>query len=447
MATTTSLWISAAAALAIGDGPNLDQPIEFIALPIVEPAGANESSSLKLASEKTTRWPKFFRQDGWRKPTPPEPPKDPPRRNPFNGIFGKKDNTPSDWLLVSRCRSLLYRDPQLAQSSIYVSSDEGTISLRGTVTSELLRVRAEEIAKKTDGQRGVRNDLVVMNEQRPFAAQPPVSLAPPSGDEVAGSNNAIPPANVVPAPPTLESKPAVAESGGVAPSIPAVGGPPEPVDDVIRRSVGSAVSQESGLGGGVVVLGQPEVMSQRPGRPQVVSYLIRRPIDAAPELDPSMQAVAGLRVPSTLDSLRVAKTSLDPSQYSVGRAAAPKRPVIPAPQHRSEWAPVAAEPARPVIQSPPAGLQYPASEFSPTPAPTVAQVQAAPMAPAASRPDVEALFVRFVKPNQMRYEVRGGELILFGQVRSAKDLELLTSQLGQLSGIQSINFENVQIVP
>ena len=56
------------------------------------------------------------------------------RKNLFS-LLCRPSPWPSDWMLASRCRSLLSLDRELAASSIRIRAKNGTIHLRGTVPS------------------------------------------------------------------------------------------------------------------------------------------------------------------------------------------------------------------------------------------------------------------------------------------------------------------------
>ena len=67
----------------------------------------------------------------------------------------------ADEQLVGMVKSAFTADSELAQQAIVVLAHEGTVTLRGEVTSDGLRDRATFIAGSVDGVRNVVNEIVV----------------------------------------------------------------------------------------------------------------------------------------------------------------------------------------------------------------------------------------------------------------------------------------------
>lgn len=139
--------------------------------------------------DKPNLWQRLFRRDRKQEAaTPVVPPTidDLHQRAPlkFDPLVGRPDSEEvSDSMLVSRCRSLLYADRELAQSNLWVQADRGVITLRGQVYSDVESTRAERIAQKTVGSSGVVNQLTVRSFANLQAAPPAsVQLTAPQSD-------------------------------------------------------------------------------------------------------------------------------------------------------------------------------------------------------------------------------------------------------------------------
>ncbi len=66
--------------------------------------------------------------------------------------------------LVAQVQSELHRHAQLSDSNIVVSSEDGVITLRGTVRTEIQREAAEGYAKNVPGVFSVKNELRAEND-------------------------------------------------------------------------------------------------------------------------------------------------------------------------------------------------------------------------------------------------------------------------------------------
>ena len=66
-----------------------------------------------------------------------------------------------DATLSAKVRAEIVRDPNLKMGQVGVETMQGVVQLSGFVPSKDLSVRAEQIARRVDGVRGVKNDLVV----------------------------------------------------------------------------------------------------------------------------------------------------------------------------------------------------------------------------------------------------------------------------------------------
>lgn len=67
----------------------------------------------------------------------------------------------ADEQLVGMVKAALAADTELAQSAITVAAQDGTVTLRGEVSSDAMRDRATFIAGSLDGVRNVINDIAV----------------------------------------------------------------------------------------------------------------------------------------------------------------------------------------------------------------------------------------------------------------------------------------------
>ena len=81
----------------------------------------------------------------------------------------KQSNSNTEWVkdgaknagLTGRVKTALANDVGLKTLIINVDSDEGVVTLRGSVDSADTKSRAEQVAKKVDGVKSVKNELRV----------------------------------------------------------------------------------------------------------------------------------------------------------------------------------------------------------------------------------------------------------------------------------------------
>lgn len=71
----------------------------------------------------------------------------------------RKEMNAKDGEITKTIRDRLASDEQLKAGSIRVRADNGTVTLMGTVPTTQAKDRAVEMARKTPGVRGVRNEL------------------------------------------------------------------------------------------------------------------------------------------------------------------------------------------------------------------------------------------------------------------------------------------------
>ena len=82
---------------------------------------------------------------------------------------------PDDKATTTQIQAKLFDDPVLKTRDIRVTSDKGTVTLTGTVGTELEKAAVERIAGQADGVKSVVNQLVVSSAP---AAPAPATLAP-----------------------------------------------------------------------------------------------------------------------------------------------------------------------------------------------------------------------------------------------------------------------------
>lgn len=83
----------------------------------------------------------------------------------------KLGSSPDDKAVTTQIQAKLFDDSVLKMRDIHVASDKGTVTLTGTVNTDLEKAAAERVAGRADGVKSVVNQLVVS----------PVSMAEQSG--------------------------------------------------------------------------------------------------------------------------------------------------------------------------------------------------------------------------------------------------------------------------
>jgi len=87
----------------------------------------------------------------------------------------KLGQSTDDKATTTQIQAKLFDDPVLKTRDIHVTSDKGTVTLTGTVGTELEKAAVERIAGRADGVKSVVNQLVVSSAS---AAAAPATLAP-----------------------------------------------------------------------------------------------------------------------------------------------------------------------------------------------------------------------------------------------------------------------------
>ena len=85
----------------------------------------------------------------------------------------KRGSSPDDKAITTQIQASLFDDSVLKLRDVRVASDKGTVTLTGTVNTDLERAAAERIAGRAEGVKSVVNQLVVSSAST--AEQPPAA--------------------------------------------------------------------------------------------------------------------------------------------------------------------------------------------------------------------------------------------------------------------------------
>ena len=66
-----------------------------------------------------------------------------------------------DTRITTRVKTAIYNEPELKVMAIHVSTDEGVVTLSGTVKTRGERTKAAQAARKVEGVKQVKNDLTL----------------------------------------------------------------------------------------------------------------------------------------------------------------------------------------------------------------------------------------------------------------------------------------------
>lgn len=66
-----------------------------------------------------------------------------------------------DTAITTKVKAQLLDDPEVKSTQVSVETMKGVVQLSGFVQNRQIAVRAEQITRRVDGVRGVKNDLVV----------------------------------------------------------------------------------------------------------------------------------------------------------------------------------------------------------------------------------------------------------------------------------------------
>jgi osmotically-inducible protein OsmY len=67
----------------------------------------------------------------------------------------------TDARTTTRVKTAIYNEPELKVMAIHVSTDEGVVTLSGTVKTKAERAKAIQVARKVEGVKQVKNDLAL----------------------------------------------------------------------------------------------------------------------------------------------------------------------------------------------------------------------------------------------------------------------------------------------
>lgn len=173
LAATVLAWSTAAAAPAFDpDATNAEPPASraFVAIPSAFSTDADQAVDIEdvlaplplptapPASEE--REAEEADRPGWMRRWMSPRSKGNSSSSAFFSRF-RRETTPSDSLLTSRCRAILLGEPMLKGVWIHVATENQVIYLRGTAPTESIRQAAETAARRTPGAVDVQNELVV----------------------------------------------------------------------------------------------------------------------------------------------------------------------------------------------------------------------------------------------------------------------------------------------
>ena len=67
----------------------------------------------------------------------------------------------TDSRTTTRVKTAIYNEPELKVMAIHVSTEDGVVTLSGKVKSRAERTKAVTVARKVEGVRQVKNDLML----------------------------------------------------------------------------------------------------------------------------------------------------------------------------------------------------------------------------------------------------------------------------------------------
>ena len=372
-----------------------------------EPADPAPATSRRSESRKPAWWPRMLGNDAESAPASATT-----ARNRWRQFFRRRAERPrpSDGMLISRCRSLLHADHALAGVTIHVSARSGELILRGTVPTPDLRVRAEQVAAKTEGTRNVRNELTLSAPSGFRFRNSPIVLGTPVPIEAPVDQTG----------PVEDSGYADADADAAWRAAPRLSTPLSPAPRARRLALGAKQS-----------------IPGRDGAPTVVSYLVRRPtLPIARSNPPTPRAWRAL---TPFDTGRGSRWSAAPANEAPRAVVRAQKEFAVNP---SPWgAPIVRPVARFAIPAPPRAdpwRPHPALRANAAPEPALLGT------PEGARADIETILTRDDRTRGLRYRFDGAELILTGVIRSPEDLHRLTDELNRLPGIDLVGWENLR---
>ena len=82
------------------------------------------------------------------------------------GTTGCTDSS-SDAAITSRVKTAISKQPELKGTKVSVSTNEKVVHLSGTVKSRYERAHLIAVARKVEGVKAIKTDLVVKPQQKP----------------------------------------------------------------------------------------------------------------------------------------------------------------------------------------------------------------------------------------------------------------------------------------
>ena len=157
---------------------------------------------------------------------------------------------PDDAAIVTSIQSQMFSDQPLKNANLQVSSNQGAVTLSGTVSSETAHLDAYKIATQTPGVAKVDDQIVVEAAQ---AAPEPASVSTakperkPSREKREKKRKAQPQSaesaeNIQPPPPTPPPAPEPAPAAQPAPPAPSPAPPPPPQPRQVEVAAGTTIT-------------------------------------------------------------------------------------------------------------------------------------------------------------------------------------------------------------
>lgn len=329
----------------------------------------------------------------------------------------KRPETPSDWMLLSRCRNILRGDRDLADAGIQVDAKNGTVYLRGAVASSRMRDRAEQLARQTEGALGVRNFLIVASAGPAYAGDSAVQLAYPRSNDGHWRASHDPSMPIPSRKDALRSRPLPSVSPSENQS--ATSAPAASLD--VRESSRLGVDQNVGLESlpaieslpGAVILGKPQVLDGHPGLPAVVTYVIQRPVQ--PE---SRLIVPAMPTNGEIERMRYDRKSTIAETPFLALA------------HRGESARFVTPAMNPLVGN---GAGWIAGAAGTHPAANSA---------APRRSEINAIVARH--DQRLRWTIDGNDVVLSGAVASRESIERVFTELARIPGVGALSYEDLR---
>ncbi|HXQ26619.1 MAG TPA: BON domain-containing protein [Candidatus Acidoferrales bacterium] len=150
---------------------------------------------------------------------------------------------PDDAALVTNIKSQMFSDQQLKEASLQVTSDNGQVTLTGSVPSDAARLDAYKIATETPGVTKVNDQMTVEAAQQPEPVAAPTRAPSPSHKARLKKHERVPEktlmaANTPDPTPPPPAPPAVQPVAAPAPPPP----PPPPQPRQVQVPAGSTVT-------------------------------------------------------------------------------------------------------------------------------------------------------------------------------------------------------------